>query len=114
VTLNAPKTKGSLALDYRNPSSLTGEVRVRYNAAFPVQSGVYVGTACIEDNNPLATDCVKAYTLLDGSLSYTLKQLRGAQLQLSVNNILNEKYQSFIGVPAIGTLAIFRVRYTLK
>ena len=101
VTLNAPKLKGSVGLNYRRPDLFSGEVRVRYNDAFPVQSGVYEGE-------------VKSYTLLDAALSYTIKQLQGAQVQLSVNNLLDEDYQSFIGVPNVGRMALLRLRYTLR
>jgi iron complex outermembrane receptor protein len=115
VTLNAPKKKGSLSVNYRNPTSLSGEVRLRWNDEFPVQSGVYVGTKCLGGAADLLTqDCVKSYTLLDASASYALKALHGAELQFSVNNILDEDYQSFIGVPSIGRMALLRVRYTLK
>ena len=101
VTLNAPKLKGSLGLNYRNPDALSGEVRVRYTDGFPVQSGVYEGD-------------VDSYTLLDASASYTIPRMNGLQLQLSVNNILDESYASFIGVPDVGRMALLRLRYTLR
>jgi iron complex outermembrane receptor protein len=115
VTLNAPKKKASFSVNYRNPAFISGEVRVRWNDEFPVQSGVYVGTKCLGGVADLLTqDCVKSYTLLDASASYTVKPLHGAEVQLSVNNILDEDYKSFIGVPSIGRMALLRLRYTLK
>lgn len=111
VTLNAPKTKGSLALGYRsNENGLNGEVRTRFNAGFPVRSGVYNGTICIGGQEPGREDCVKRATLVDLSLGYSLP-FQGASLQLSVQNALNEKYRSFPGVPEIGRMAVLRLKY---
>ncbi|HEX6939796.1 MAG TPA: TonB-dependent receptor [Longimicrobiales bacterium] len=110
VTLNAPKTKGSLAVTYRGRSNgLNGEVRARYNDEFPVISGVYSGTACIVDS-PLAEPCVDSYLLFDLVLGYRLP-IQGATLQLSVQNLLDEDYRSFPGVPDIGRMALVRLRY---
>jgi len=111
VTLNAPKLKGSLALGYRGTENgLSGELRTRFNAGFPVRSGVYNGTACIDGTEPGREDCVKSATLFDLTLGYRLP-LEGASLQLSVQNLLDEKYRSFAGVPAIGRMALVRLKY---
>jgi len=112
VTLNAPKLKGSLALGYRgNDNGLSGEIRTRFNEGFPVRSGVYEGTLCIGGNPATgAEDCVKGAALVDLTLGYRLP-FQGASLQLSVQNALNEKYRSFPGVPAIGRMAVLRLKY---
>jgi outer membrane receptor protein involved in Fe transport len=110
VTLNAPKRKGSLALAYRPPNGLSGELRARYNEEFPVKSGVYEATACI-DNDPTALPCVDSYTLLDMSLGYDFRRVDGMSVQLSVQNLLDEDYRSFPGVPAVGRMALVRLRY---
>jgi outer membrane receptor for ferrienterochelin and colicins len=109
VALNAPRLKGSANLAYRNLlSGLSAEVRMRYTDEFPANSAGYVGLNCID--SALQGDCVKAYTLLDVTAGYRLP-LPGASLQLSVTNALDEKYQSFIGTPAIGRMALLRLRY---
>lgn len=112
VTLNAPKLKGSLALAYRgSENGLSGEVRTRFNEGFPVRSGVYEGTLCIGGDPALgAEDCVKSSVLVDLTLGYRLP-FNGASLQLSVQNVLDEKYRSFPGVPEIGRMAVLRLKY---
>jgi iron complex outermembrane receptor protein len=112
VTLNAPKWKGSMTAGYRNEDSgFTGEARLRYTAGFPVNSGVYVGTRCLADDvsNPLLEDCVKEYFLTDLTLGYRLP--RGVSLQLNIQNLLDEKYRSFPGVPTIGRMALLRLKW---
>jgi hypothetical protein len=37
----------------------------------------------------------------------------GASLQLTVSNLFDEEYQSFIGTPAIRRMGILRLRYDL-
>jgi outer membrane receptor for ferrienterochelin and colicins len=111
VTLNAPKRKGTLALEYRDEQGrLNGEVRARYHDRFPVRSGVYEAYACI-DQGAATQPCVSSYTLLDVNVGYTLPQLRGATVQLSIQNLLDEDYRSFPGVPDVGRLALLRLRY---
>jgi iron complex outermembrane receptor protein len=112
VTLNAPKMKGSVALGYRNnDNGFNGELRTRFNEGFPVRSGVYNGTICLgEKPEDGAEECVKRSTLLDLTLGYRLP-IQGTSLQLSVQNLLDEKYRSFPGVPQIGRMALLRLKY---
>jgi iron complex outermembrane receptor protein len=112
VTLNAPKMKGSLGLGYRsNENGFNGEVRTRFNEGFPVRSGVYEGTVCIGgDPDAGADDCVKSATLVDLTLGYRLP-IQGASLQLGIQNVLDQKYRSFPGVPAIGRMGLLRLKY---
>lgn len=111
VTLNAPKRKGSVALAYRGEErGINGEVRARYNDQFPVKSGVYEATACIDDDST-ALPCVDSYTLLDLTLGYELRHAPGMSIQLSVQNLLDEDYRSFPGVPDVGRMGMLRLRY---
>jgi outer membrane receptor for ferrienterochelin and colicins len=111
VTLNAPKRKGTVALEYRDQNrGFNGELRARYNAEFPVRSGVYQAYSCV-DPDAVSEECVSSYTLLDLNVGYTLPQMRGATLQLAVQNLLDEDYRSFPGVPNIGRFAMLRLRY---
>ncbi len=113
VTLNAPKRKGSLGLLLRDPAlGLNGELRARFNEAFPAVSGVYEGTACLDGAPATAEPCVDSYTLLDLNLSYDLPMVAGTTVQLSIQNLLDEEYRSFPGVPTIGRMALLRLRYT--
>ncbi|HEV2149459.1 MAG TPA: TonB-dependent receptor [Longimicrobiaceae bacterium] len=111
IALNAPKRKGALALGYDDDArGINGEIRGRYVGGFPVYSGVYIGNSCVEPQQGLG-DCVEAATLVDLVLGYRVPGIRGTTLQLSVTNLFDEKYQSFVGVPAIGRLALLRLRY---
>ncbi|HEX6250225.1 MAG TPA: TonB-dependent receptor, partial [Gemmatimonadaceae bacterium] len=101
LRLNAANHKGSLTTRYRN--ELTGwgaELRGRYVNAFPVNSGVYVGE-------------VPVNAFLDASVSYRLPLVgRGAMISLSGTNILDNKRNSFIGVPEVGRMLMTRLQYT--
>lgn len=115
VTLNAPKTKGSIAIGYRNDSNgLNAEFRARYHDSFPVRSGVYDGSACLTDTPAAGVEkCVDSSTLLDLTLGYRLPVLPKATLQLNVQNLTDEAYRSFPGVPTIGRMALVRLKYDL-
>ena len=116
VTLNAPRWKGGVTLNYDNDDTgLFGEVRMRYNDAFPVNSGVYIGTRCLNEPgdtpNPLQEECVQSYTLFDANLGYRLPMVRGTTLNVLVNNLLNEDYRPFPGSPTMGRMLIARIKY---
>src|SRR5690606_34407235 len=73
VTLNAPKTKAAVALQYRGiANGLNAELRARFNDSFPVRSGVYNATQCIGGTEPGTEPCVDSYTLVDLVLGYRL------------------------------------------
>jgi outer membrane receptor protein involved in Fe transport len=111
VALNAPKKKASAALAYRNLTrGLNAEARVRFTDEFPANSAGYVGLACVSGAPTGSGPCVKSYTLVDVTAGYRLP-LTGASLQLAVNNVLDEEYQAFIGVPITGRMALLRLRY---
>lgn len=116
VTLNAPRWKGGVTLDYDNDDTgLFGEVRMRYNDAFPVNSGVYVGTRCLngpdDEENPLQEDCVESFTLFDLNLGYRLPMVQGATINVLVNNLLDDGYRPFPGSPTMGRMLIARIKY---
>jgi iron complex outermembrane receptor protein len=115
VTLNAPRKKATLALNYDNGdgNGLNGELRMRYTSGFPVNSGVYIGTLCLGgDPSPLAEDCVKAYTLFDATFGYRLPgRARHTTLQVSATNLFNEGYRPFPGTPNLGRMVLARVKY---
>jgi outer membrane receptor for ferrienterochelin and colicins len=112
VALNAPKEKGTGTLTYRDlDRGFNGEIRVRYNGEFPANSAGYIGLSCI-DGQPASTGpCVDSYTLVDLNLGYSIPRMPGASIQLSVSNLTDEPYQSFIGVATVGRLAQLRLRY---
>jgi len=110
IALNAPKNKLTASLAYRGPrNGLSGELRVRHTGEFPVKTVDYSGMQCIgaQTEEP----CVAPYTLLDLTLGSYLPGVPGASVQLGVTNLSNETYRSFVRVPNIGRLALFRLRY---
>ncbi|HEU0014426.1 MAG TPA: TonB-dependent receptor [Longimicrobium sp.] len=115
VTLNAPQWKRNLAVSYDNDDTgLFGEARMRHSSAFPVKSGVYEGTACINRTGvptPLEEACIESYTLFDLNLGYRLPMVPGATVQLTAQNLLDEDYRPFPGAPDIGRMLIARVRF---
>jgi len=112
VFLNAAKTKGSVALNYRNQASgLDTEVRLRFSGEYPASSGVYAGTACLAGAPITAEGCVDAFTLLDLNLSYRLPMHSAATLQVGIQNAANSRFRSFPGVPEVGRMGIIRLRY---
>ncbi len=112
IALNAPQRKGSLGVAYRNLSSgLSVSARGRFTASFPAQSADFVGTRCVTGES-VGEDCVDSAAILDLTAGYQVPNTR-ATLQLSVNNIFNTGYQSFVGVPKIGRFTMVRVKYDL-
>lgn len=112
VALNAPKKKGSAHLTYRSLArGLNGEVRVRFNDEFPANSAGYVGLSCVTGDVNTGP-CVDSYTLVDLVLGYKLP-IVGTTLQLNITNLFDEKYQSFVGTPEIGRMAIVRLKYDI-
>ena len=115
VTLNAPRRKATLTAAYDNVdgNGLNAELRMRYTAGFPVNSGVYIGTLCLGgEQGALAEACVKSYTLFDMNAGYRLPgNLSHTTLQLSVTNLFNESYRPFPGTPNIGRMILARVKY---
>jgi iron complex outermembrane receptor protein len=117
VTLNAPKFKaaGSLAYDHAGPTGFSAEARIRFNDEFPALSGVYQGSRCLfEDTVPVAIDiedCVESSALVDLLLNYDLPFQPGLSIDLSVQNVFDEAYRSFPGVPDIGRMVLLRLRY---
>ncbi len=117
IALNAPALKGSLSLAYRNArAGFNAEVRVRANAGFPAESAGFTGITC-ETGLPPNTllfeeECVDGYTLVDVTAGYKIPNTR-ATLQVTVSNLFDEAYRSFVGVPEIGQFVMAQVKYDL-
>ena len=112
VALNATRNKGSVTLMWRDdPRGWTAEVRFRGVKGFPVNSGVYVSQPDPEDPSKLLpTD---SYGLFDVQATWR-PPIGNRKMLLSVNvqNLLDKKYSTFVGVPNLGILAISKVTYT--
>lgn len=99
ISLNAPKSKGSLAARYRSlTNSLSAEVRGRYVAEFPVFSFI---------NGTIPT-----YTLLDAGFSLRPDFLNGALFSVNATNLLDKRHVQFVGGGEIGRLIMTRLQVT--
>lgn len=115
IALNAPRHKGSLGLRYRNLTrGLDVGTRARFTNEFPAESAGYVGTQCVtgETGGIFDEPCVDSSVVLDLNVGYQIPG-SSAAVQLGVTNLLNAGYRSFVGVPTIGRLVTFRVKYDL-
>jgi iron complex outermembrane receptor protein len=100
LTLNSPDHKATVATRYRDEArGLSFELRGRYQNAFPVNSGVYVGD-------------VPVNAFLDANFSWRLPVPgQSVTWSLTGTNITNNKRFTFIGTPEIGRLVMTRLQY---
>ena len=93
IALNAPKNKFGANVQYNNINlGLAAGVRMNFVAGFPVNSGVYIGE-------------VESYSTIDVNAGYDIPFGPRPRLSLTVQNVLNNMYQPFIGAPDIGRLS---------
>ena len=114
LSLNAPDFYGALTLSYNSDESgISGHARIRHTAEFPVNSADFVGLGCIPglEVGMVIRDCVESSTLLDVGIAYRLPNWENAQIQLDIQNVLDNGYRSFVGVPHIGRFAMIQLRY---
>jgi outer membrane receptor for ferrienterochelin and colicins len=115
VSLNAPKHKGSLGVAFRDVrSGFSANGRARFSGGFPAESAGYVGTKCITEGTGgiFEEPCVDSFAIFDVNLGYRVPNT-SATVQLSINNLFDAGYRSFVGVPTMGRFMMLRVRYEL-
>lgn len=99
IALNAPRKKSTVAIRYKDETSGFGvEARFRHAAAFPGNSGVYVGP-------------VHAYNLYDASANFRPNFLGGAMLSVMAQNLLDTRHAEFVGGAPLGRLVMTRIQY---
>ena len=102
IALNAPTHKGSFGFRFSDRvgggTGIEFGVRARYSGEFPMNSGVYVGD-------------VDSYTVFDANVAYEVPTWEGLIASLTVNNVLHNKHQEFIGAPEMGALALIQFQY---
>jgi len=100
IALNAPTHKGAFSVAYRNVrKGFNGEARVRLSNEFPAVSAGFNGN-------------VPSSQTVDLNLGYKVPRTNGT-VQLTVTNLFDADYKSFVGVPTIGRMALVRVKYDL-
>jgi len=98
LSLNVPKHKASLALQYTEPASgIQGTVRYRFNNGFRLKSGVYEGR-------------IDAHSLVDLAVRAPLPLPLRPDFVLSVQNILDHRHVQYIGGAEIGRLITGRLQ----
>lgn len=115
IALNAPKHKGSVGLAYRNlTAGISASGRLRLTSSFPASSVGFVGTKCVDGGIGRATEeaCVARSAVVDVAAGYQVPDTR-ATVQLSISNVFNRAYRSFVGVPSVGRLLMMRLKYDL-
>lgn len=101
VSLNAPKYKSALNLDYKLPfnESMTARVGWRWMDKFDANSGVYVGR-------------VNAMNMVDLGLSWKPASSQNTVFSINVNNLFDHRHQFFPLTSPIGRVALFKVQHT--
>jgi outer membrane receptor protein involved in Fe transport len=116
VALNAPALKGTLSLAYRNVhTGINAEARLRSSAGFPAESAGFTGTTCEtgpREDALFEEDCVDGYTLVDFTAGYKLPNTR-ATIKMTISNVFDTDYRSFVGVPNIGRFLMAQIQYDL-
>jgi iron complex outermembrane receptor protein len=97
ISLNAPKTKGSVAGRFRDEAKgVAGELRYRRVSSFPVYSFIN-GT-------------VPTYGLVDAMFSIKPEVLGGWMWSINANNLLDKKHLEFVGGGRLGRLIMTRLQ----
>ncbi len=108
IALNASKSKGSATLRYRNDGAgWSAETRGRYVKGFPVNSGVYVSPR--DSQGQLLP--INSYGLLDAQVTWRPRFSDHLMFSVLMENILNENYSTFVGIPQLGRLVMTKLQF---
>lgn len=101
VSLNAPRFKSALNLDYKMPfnNNVSARLGWRWMDQFDANSAVYVGR-------------VNAMNMLDLGLSWRPSTSQNTVLSLNINNVLDHRHQFFPMTSAMGRVALFKILHT--
>ena len=99
ISLNAPRYKGGFQVHYDGTEGdLGGSVRARYVDGFKVRSDVYVGE-------------VEPFFVVDATLYYRVPFSKDTMVNLTVQNLTDNRHREFVFVPEIGRLALLRLTH---
>ena len=99
ISLNAPRYKGGMQMHYDGAEGdLGGSLRARYVEGFDVRSDVYVGA-------------VESFFVVDASMYYRVPFSKDTMVNLTIQNLTNNRHREFVFVPEIGRLAMLRLTH---
>ena len=106
VALNASSEKVAVTGRYRHGVyGFAAEAGLRYTKGFPVNSGVYVTELNADGTRRSLPD----WTVVDAQVSYRFKF--GLMASLVTQNLFNENYATFVGIPQLGRLVLTKLQY---
>ena len=115
LSLNAPGAKTTVTARYQSQDTGLGfEGRWRYTDAFSVNSGVYESGVTNPSNaGPFQYAPVPVNNQFDVQFSKRFANVgKGVMFSINVQNIFDNKVPTFVGVPALGRLALSKLSYT--
>ena len=99
ISLNAPRYKGGVQVHYDGTEGdLGGSLRARYVEGFDVRSDVYVGS-------------VESFFVVDASMYYRVPFSKNTMVNLTIQNVTDNRHREFVFVPEIGRLAMLRLTH---
>lgn len=110
LTANAPKHRATLTFRYSDEGrGLSGQIRGRYADAFDVNSGVYNNYG---EGTPIPYERVPVNAFLDAGFSWRLPMAQDVRWGVNIQNALDNRVPSFIGVPEVGRFITTRLQYS--
>lgn len=102
IAMNAPQTKVRGGFSYAGASGFSFNAAGRYVDAFEVRSGVHQGR-------------VDSYFLVDLGVGYDFgKVAPGLRIDVTGQNIFDDRHREYVDVPEIGRLVTGRLTYTIR
>lgn len=99
ISLNAPRYKAGFQAFYDGAEGdLGGSIRARFVDGYEVRSDVYVGS-------------VEPFFVMDASLYYRVPFSKDTMVNLTVQNVTDNRHREFVFVPEIGRLAMLRLTH---
>lgn len=99
ISLNAPRSKIGSHVAFETADGTLGfTLRGRYVQGFDVRSDVYIGD-------------VSSFVVFDGSLEYEVPFSPSTRMNLTIQNLTDNRHREFVFVPEIGRLALLRLTH---
>lgn len=99
ISLNAPRYKMGFQTFYDGTEGdLGGSLRARYVDGFRVRSDVYVGH-------------VESYFVVDASMYYRIPFSKDTMVNLTIQNLTDNRHREFVFVPEMGRLTTLRLTH---